>query len=92
MPVSSPFDQASVHRVRAAYASWRGQPGWVHRLVGAVLFLILLGIAAFLFVWGVMVAAVIIAISAIVVGVRAIARHFTGDNSMRRNVRIVRRP
>lgn len=92
MPAASPFESASFHRVRAAYASWRGRPNWIHRVVGLAIFLILLGIAAFLLLWGLIVAAMIIAISALIVGVRALYRNFTGENAMRRNVRIVQRP
>ncbi|MBL8745997.1 MAG: hypothetical protein JNK58_06525 [Phycisphaerae bacterium] len=92
MSDASPYDGAAVHRVRTVYATWRSQPSWIHRAVGFAFFLILLGIAAFLLVWGLIVAAVIIAVTAVIVGVRSLYRTFTGDNAMRRNVRIVRRP
>lgn len=89
---TTPYDSHSFSRLRAAYGSWRAQPGWVHKIVAGVVFLILLGLAAFLLLWGLVVAAVIFAVSAVIVGVRALIRHFTGEDSMRRNVRIVRRP
>lgn len=73
------------------YASWRGQPGWVHRIIAAAVFLVLLGLAAFLLLWGLIVAAIMVGVTAAIVGVRSLVRHFTGENAMRKNVRVVRR-
>lgn len=89
------FGGFSTARYVRIVESWRAQPSWAHKLVGGIILIVLVGLAALLLVSGLVVGAVIVAAAAVVMGVRsawrALTRRTTPTDTLRRNVRLVRR-
>lgn len=71
------------------------QPTWAHRAVAFVVLLVLVGVAATLLVWGLVIGAVVVGAMALIVGARALWVRLSGPrasgDTLRRNVRVVRR-
>lgn len=92
-PGAAPFG-GSARAFRFARAAIN-QPSWIHRAIAFVVLLVLIGVAATLLVWGLVIGAVVVGGVALVVGARAlwlrlVPQRGAGD-TMRRNVRVVRR-
>lgn len=81
---------AAFARAQQTYAAWTARPSWAAKLVGAVLFFILLGLAALLLLGGLIVGAVIALAAGIYAGIRWLRRRITNppDQALRRNVRV----
>lgn len=92
-PGATPFE-GGARAFRFARAAL-DQPSWIHRVVGFIVLLVLIGVAATLLVWGLVIGAVVVGGLALVIGVRSlwlrlVSRREAGGG-LRRNVRVVRR-
>ncbi len=90
MSPDDPMDAVAPERVRRAYAGF-ARPTWLHRVAAFVILMMLLGVAAALFVWGLLIAAMLALIAAVVWGWRSVRRWMGAEDSLRRGVQIVRR-
>lgn len=77
---------------RRAQGAWRGRPSLGARIVTALVLLALIGAAGLLVVSGLIFGAAAALIGAAVVGWRALRGWWVGRDTLRRNVRVVRRP
>ena len=99
MPASRPDFAAWSRTAHARYRSFRAQPSWVHQLLGIVVLLVLVGLAAVLLVFGLIVGAVVAGVAALGAGVAWIARRLSAGGGTggglahrrdpRKNVRVV---
>lgn len=66
-------------RVRRYHAAWAAGPSWVHRVVGTLLLIILVGISAVLLVLGLLIGAIIAVVVGAVLVVRLAWARLTGQ-------------
>ncbi|MFI4855452.1 MAG: hypothetical protein ACIAQF_10815 [Phycisphaerales bacterium JB065] len=91
----SPFGAASQFRqaARVRFVQLQREQSLLKRILGTILFLILVGLGVILGLFALAVGLIVVAILAVVIGIRRLLMKITGSsNEGRSNVRVVRSP